>query len=131
MAPGKVVLVTGCSVGGIGWHLCAALAAQGATVFATARRPEATAGLTELGCRTLQLDVTDSASIGAAVAEVLREAGRIDGTPTPRPGGTAGMQRARWTVCSQPGCSQPAPCPYNLGVKTPLARLPRRTQPQL
>lgn len=41
-----VVLVTGCTTGGIGWHLCAALAARpDALVFASARRLTAMEGL--------------------------------------------------------------------------------------
>ena len=79
-----VFLVTGCTAGGIGWHLCAELAALGprrARVYATARRAAAMAGLAERGCRLLELDVTDAGSVGAAVKAVLDEAGRIDGAP--------------------------------------------------
>ena len=43
------------------------MAADGWTVYATARRPETLAGLD--GCRTLALDVTDEASMRSAVAE--------------------------------------------------------------
>lgn len=79
-APGQqVVVVTGCTAGGIGWHLCAALAARGALVFATARRVAAMEGLAERGCRLVQLDVTQPASVTAAVAQIIKDAGRIDG----------------------------------------------------
>jgi NAD(P)-dependent dehydrogenase (short-subunit alcohol dehydrogenase family) len=67
----RSVLITGCSTG-IGHATAARLAASGWTVYATARRPETLADLT--GCRTLALDVTDEASMQAAVAE----AGDVD-----------------------------------------------------
>ncbi|TFK83996.1 hypothetical protein K466DRAFT_439827, partial [Polyporus arcularius HHB13444] len=41
----KVVLVTGCSDGGIGSALCAEYASRGCKVYATARRMEAMDGL--------------------------------------------------------------------------------------
>lgn len=80
MAPSSppVVVVTGCSEGGIGWQLCVAFAAAGCRVFATARRVEAMRGLEAHGCICLALDVTSEASITAAVAEVLAQAGRVD-----------------------------------------------------
>jgi NAD(P)-dependent dehydrogenase (short-subunit alcohol dehydrogenase family) len=80
MAPSSqpVVVVTGCSEGGIGWQLCVAFAAAGCRVFASARRLEAMRGLEAHGCTCLALDVTAEASIKAAVAEVLAQAGRVD-----------------------------------------------------
>jgi NAD(P)-dependent dehydrogenase (short-subunit alcohol dehydrogenase family) len=63
------VLITGCS-SGIGRTTATHLAGKGWTVYATARRPESIADLTETGCRTLALDVTDGASMEAAVAAV-------------------------------------------------------------
>jgi hypothetical protein len=74
-----IVFVTGCTAGGIGWHLCAALADRGALVYASARRLSAMEGLEQRGCRLVQLDVTDNDSVARAVAEVMAEAGRIDG----------------------------------------------------
>ena len=73
-----VVLVTGCSAGGIGWHLCVAFAQVGCHVFATARRLESMRGLEAHGCTCLSLDVTSDTSIKAAVADVLAQAGRVD-----------------------------------------------------
>jgi NAD(P)-dependent dehydrogenase (short-subunit alcohol dehydrogenase family) len=73
----RTVLVTGCS-SGIGHATAARLAGRGWTVYATARRPETLAGLVAAGCRTLALDVTDEASMGAAVATVEREAGGVE-----------------------------------------------------
>ena len=49
----------------------------GWTVYATARRPETLADLEAAGCRTLALDVTDEASMQAAVAAVEEEHGAV------------------------------------------------------
>lgn len=79
MAPEpQVVLVTGCSQGGIGYELCKAFHAAGCRVFASARKIEAMSGLPELGIYPLKLDVTSAESRKAAVDEVIAEAGRID-----------------------------------------------------
>ncbi len=74
--PSKAVLVTGCS-SGIGRATALRLAGSGWTVYATARRPETIEDLKDAGCRTLALDVTDEASMQAAVAEVEREHGAV------------------------------------------------------
>ncbi|MDQ3898552.1 MAG: SDR family NAD(P)-dependent oxidoreductase [Actinomycetota bacterium] len=71
----KAVLVTGCS-SGIGRATATALAGAGWPVYATGRRPEALAPLAD-GCRTLRLDVTDDASMVAAVAAVEEEHGAV------------------------------------------------------
>jgi len=72
-----VVLITGCS-SGIGAATAARLRRQGWQVHATARRVETLGPLAAMGCHTLALDVTDEASMQAAVGEVLRETDRID-----------------------------------------------------
>jgi NAD(P)-dependent dehydrogenase (short-subunit alcohol dehydrogenase family) len=73
-----VVLITGCS-SGIGKATALAAAARGHRVYATARDPESLRELASGGrIRTLALDVTDTGSIGLAVATVLGEAGRVD-----------------------------------------------------
>ena len=72
----KAVLITGCSTG-IGRATAEHLAGRGWTVYATARRPESVADLQEKGCRTLALDVTDEASMAAAVAEVENAEGAV------------------------------------------------------
>jgi NAD(P)-dependent dehydrogenase (short-subunit alcohol dehydrogenase family) len=65
----RTVLISGCSTG-IGRATAARLAASGWTVYATARRPETLSDLEAAGCRTLALDVTDEASMRAAVDAV-------------------------------------------------------------
>jgi NAD(P)-dependent dehydrogenase (short-subunit alcohol dehydrogenase family) len=70
------VLVTGCS-SGIGRATAERLAARGWTVYATARRPEAIADLEARGCRVLGLDVTDEASMQAAVEAVCTDHGAV------------------------------------------------------
>src|SRR4051812_41793535 len=72
----QVVLITGCSTG-IGRATADHLAKRGHTVYATARRPEAIADLEASGCRTLALDVTDEASMAAAVDQVVAEQGAV------------------------------------------------------
>ncbi len=68
------VLITGCS-SGIGHATALELQRQGWTVWATARRIETLEDLRAAGCRTLPLDVTDEASMAAAVAAVEAEGG--------------------------------------------------------
>jgi NADP-dependent 3-hydroxy acid dehydrogenase YdfG len=69
-------LVTGCSTG-IGRATAVALHEAGFPVYATARRPETLDALAALGIRVLALDVTDEASMRAAVAEVESEHGAV------------------------------------------------------
>jgi NAD(P)-dependent dehydrogenase (short-subunit alcohol dehydrogenase family) len=63
------VLITGCS-SGIGHATALRLARGGWAVYATARRPDSIADLSQAGARTLALDVTDEESMRAAVAAV-------------------------------------------------------------
>lgn len=72
-----IVLITGCS-SGIGRATALHLARAGHTVYATARRVEAMAGLAEAGCRLLPLDVCDGASIEAAVSAVEAAHGAVE-----------------------------------------------------
>jgi NAD(P)-dependent dehydrogenase (short-subunit alcohol dehydrogenase family) len=74
----SVVLITGCSKGGIGYALCLQVAAKGCIVYATARNLDAMDGLEQHGCILLQLDVTDAAAVKQTVARVLSDAKRID-----------------------------------------------------
>lgn len=72
----KVVLITGCS-SGIGAETAGYLAGRGHTVYATARRVEALEPLVAKGCRARPLDVTDEASMRAAVAAIEAEHGAV------------------------------------------------------
>ncbi|RKP26564.1 oxidoreductase [Syncephalis pseudoplumigaleata] len=73
----KVVLITGCSAGGIGAYLAREFAQHGCVVYATARRLEAMSELGVLGIHTLRLDVTQNDSI-ASMARAIGADGRID-----------------------------------------------------
>ena len=70
------VLVTGCSTG-IGRAVVEELLRQGHTVWATARRPDTLADLADRGAHVTALDVTDDASMAAAVAEVEAAHGAV------------------------------------------------------
>jgi NAD(P)-dependent dehydrogenase (short-subunit alcohol dehydrogenase family) len=70
-----VVLVTGVS-SGIGRAIATAFAEKGFEVFGTSRNPRTTEPVT--GVELIQLDVTDNASVTAAVSTVVQRAGRID-----------------------------------------------------
>ena len=74
--PSKAVLITGCS-SGIGRATAELLAREGWTVYATARKPETLAELERSGSRTLALDVTDEASMAAAVEAVEQAEGAV------------------------------------------------------
>ena len=74
--PSKAVLITGCS-SGIGRASALRLARSGWTVYASARRLESIAELQDAGCRTLALDVTDEASMRAAVESVVSAEGAV------------------------------------------------------
>jgi NAD(P)-dependent dehydrogenase (short-subunit alcohol dehydrogenase family) len=70
-----VVLVTGAS-SGIGRAVASAFAAKGFEVFGTSRNPQKTEPIA--GVELVRLDVTDDASVTAAVSTVVERAGRID-----------------------------------------------------
>jgi NADP-dependent 3-hydroxy acid dehydrogenase YdfG len=74
--PSKAVLITGCS-SGIGHATAQRLASEGWTVYATARRPDTLSDLEAAGCKTLPLDVTDEASMSAAVNAVIAAEGAV------------------------------------------------------
>lgn len=74
--PAKNALITGCSTG-IGRATAEQLAASGWKVYATARRPDTIADLEAKGCVTLALDVTDEASMRAAVDAVEAAEGSV------------------------------------------------------
>ena len=66
----KSVLVTGCS-SGIGLAVAEGLAARGWQTFASARRPEDVERLNAMGLHGIHLDLCDTHSIRAALADVL------------------------------------------------------------
>jgi NADP-dependent 3-hydroxy acid dehydrogenase YdfG len=75
-AVSKAVVITGCSTG-IGRATAELLAERGHTVYATARRTESIEDLEAKGCKTLALDVTDEASMQAAVNAVEEREGAV------------------------------------------------------
>jgi NAD(P)-dependent dehydrogenase (short-subunit alcohol dehydrogenase family) len=72
----KAVLITGCS-SGIGHATAERLASKGWKVYATARRPDSLSDLEGKGCETLALDVTDDATMQAAVKAVEDAEGAV------------------------------------------------------
>jgi NAD(P)-dependent dehydrogenase (short-subunit alcohol dehydrogenase family) len=72
----KAVLITGCS-SGIGHATAQHLASKGWKVYATARRPDSISDLEGKGCETLALDVTDEASMQAAVKSMEDAEGAV------------------------------------------------------
>ncbi|MFZ0089964.1 MAG: oxidoreductase [Solirubrobacteraceae bacterium] len=70
------VLITGCS-SGIGHATAERMLLDGWRVWATARRAEAISDLADKGAITLSLDVTDEASMSAAVTRVTEAEGPI------------------------------------------------------
>jgi NAD(P)-dependent dehydrogenase (short-subunit alcohol dehydrogenase family) len=73
----KIVLITGAS-SGIGEETVKRLMATGYTVYAGARRLDRMKSLADAGAHLLALDLTDDASMAAAVNTVMQETGRID-----------------------------------------------------
>ena len=81
---GRVAIVTGAS-GGLGVQMAKALASQGANIVVMARRQQqidevAAQIAEECGLETLAIhcDITDTANVDAAVAQVVERFGRID-----------------------------------------------------
>jgi NAD(P)-dependent dehydrogenase (short-subunit alcohol dehydrogenase family) len=75
-AVSKAVLVTGCS-SGIGRATAEHLLARGWTVYASARRRDDLAEIEARGAHGLELDVTDEASMAAAVRAVEEAEGAV------------------------------------------------------
>lgn len=73
----RTVLVTGCSTG-IGRATALAFRDADWEVYATSRDASDVADLDDSGCRIVELDVTDDASVGAAVERAYEERGRLD-----------------------------------------------------
>ncbi|CAI7659773.1 unnamed protein product [Penicillium pancosmium] len=78
-SPKRSILITGCSLGGVGHALALEFAAHGVRVFATARSTGSLSTLEDKGIETFALDVTDSASIVALRDEIVkRTGGKLD-----------------------------------------------------
>jgi len=73
----RVAVVTGCS-SGIGHATALHLHRAGLVVYATARKPDRIADLAAEGIHVMALDVTDEASMAAAVEKVFAEQDGID-----------------------------------------------------
>ncbi|KAG2359993.1 hypothetical protein BDR07DRAFT_1378279 [Suillus spraguei] len=73
----KVALVTGCSKGGIGFHLCERFAEQGCIVYATSRRLE-TMDDFKHPVEKRAMDVTSDDDVRLVVQSILEEQGKID-----------------------------------------------------
>ena len=71
----KVILITG-GTSGLGRSMCERLAATGHRVYGTGRRVNGTEA--QSAYTMVAMDVTDTQSVNAAVALLLKDAGRID-----------------------------------------------------
>jgi NAD(P)-dependent dehydrogenase (short-subunit alcohol dehydrogenase family) len=94
----KTVLITGTS-SGFGRDTAETLVGAGHTVYASmrgaqAKNREVAEALRELGIKTVELDVTDDASVEAGVKKVLAEAGTIDVLVNNAGIGSAGVTEA-------------------------------------
>lgn len=77
MSQPRVILITGAS-SGIGKATALKLQAQGNIVYGAARRIEKMTDLAAAGVHVLKVDVTDEATLIAAVKTIQVEQGRID-----------------------------------------------------
>ncbi|XP_027346388.1 short-chain dehydrogenase cctT-like [Abrus precatorius] len=80
MSDRKIVLVTGCAKGGIGYEYCKAFAEKNCHVFASdiSRRMQDMSDLESDNIETLELDVSSDQSVTSAVDNVISKCGRID-----------------------------------------------------
>ncbi|KAF9169507.1 hypothetical protein BGX20_010231 [Mortierella sp. AD010] len=74
----KVVLVTGCTTGGIGYEVAKSFEKNGCKVYAAARRLDAITGIEGLDIEKIYIDVLDEKSIREAVQHIIEKEGRID-----------------------------------------------------
>ncbi|KAF8973623.1 oxidoreductase [Flammula alnicola] len=74
----RVVLVTGCSTGGIGYSLCEEFALQGCKVYATSRRVETIADFKDGTIEKLALDVNSDESVSQVLEHIVEKEGKID-----------------------------------------------------
>ena len=78
MSKPLVVLVTGCTTGGMGFHFAEEYAREGCKVYATARNVDAMKGFSGTNIYRRKVDVTSSEDIDAVVEEIMENEGRID-----------------------------------------------------
>ncbi|ORZ28617.1 oxidoreductase [Lobosporangium transversale] len=76
--PKKVVLVTGCTTGGIGYEVAKSFERNGCRVYAGARRVEAITNIEGLDIEKIYIDVVNEQSIKEAVEHIITKEGRID-----------------------------------------------------
>jgi len=74
----KVVFVTGCSKGGIGFEICERFAEAGCRVYASSRKVERMEGFKHPGIRKLTVDVTKEDDVHEAIDFIIEEEGKID-----------------------------------------------------
>jgi len=74
----KVVFITGCSKGGIGFELCEKFAEAGCRVYASSRKVEKMEGFKHSGIRRLTVDVTNEEDVREAIDFIVEEEGKID-----------------------------------------------------
>ncbi|KAF8973621.1 oxidoreductase [Flammula alnicola] len=74
----RVVLVTGCSTGGIGYSLCEEFARQGCKVYATSRKVETIADFKDETVEKLTLDVNSDESVSKVLEHIVEKEGKID-----------------------------------------------------
>ncbi|XP_072956975.1 short-chain dehydrogenase ptmH-like [Typha angustifolia] len=100
----KVVIITGCAKGGIGYEYCKAFAALGCHVIATDlsdRLPELSS-LSVDSIEPLALDVTSDDCVASATSQILSSHGRIDvlvnnaGVGSTGPLAEMGLDDIRW-----------------------------------
>ncbi|KAH8106325.1 NAD-binding protein [Cristinia sonorae] len=74
----KVVLVTGCTTGGIGYHIANEFGKAGCKTYASSRRVETMDYSHNPNVKTIALDVTSDESVNGVIKYILDEEGKID-----------------------------------------------------
>ncbi|OCH86219.1 oxidoreductase [Obba rivulosa] len=78
MSSSKIVVVTGCSTGGIGYHIANEFGKAGCKVYATSRRVETMDFSANPNVHSVAMDVTKQDSINNVVEKIIADEGRID-----------------------------------------------------